>query len=47
MLIKLLDFKEISHCKVVPRPSIVGLCIELKDTGCFWLQVFELNSALS
>lgn len=47
MLMKLLDFKEISHCQVVPRLSIAGLCIDVKDTGCSWLQVFELNSALS
>lgn len=47
MLIKLLDFKEISHCQVVPRWSVVALSIDLKDTGCSWLQVVELNSLLS
>lgn len=47
MLMKLLDFKEISLCQVVPRLSIVGLYIDLKDSGCSWLQVFELNSTLT
>lgn len=47
MLIKLLDFKEISHCQVVPRWSIVALSTDLKDMGCSWLQMFELNSLLS
>lgn len=47
MLMKLLDSKEIPHCQVVPRLSMVGLCVDLKDVGCSWLQVFELNSALS
>lgn len=46
MLMKVLDFKELSHYWVVPQLSIVGLCIDLKNTGCSWLQVFELNSAL-
>lgn len=46
MLMKLLGFKEISHCQVVPWLFIVELCIDLKDTGCSWLQGFELNFAL-
>lgn len=47
MLMKVLDFKEISHCQVVPQLSVVGFCIEPKGAACSWLQVFQLNSALS
>lgn len=45
MLMKVLDFNEISHGQVVPQLSHVGLCIDLKGSDCSWLEVFELNSA--